>query len=188
MPWQIVPAGEGVSSFDATVLPRPLQTGDNMVEILKFSRETAFTPETIQILAAALDEAWERLKKSGSRLARPAYSRVMREVVAKRIMEMAQRGVQDHKTLVEDALRFVTANYEEPSKLTKLTRLLSRRGHRGTFICCPLRGPPSHICLCDGKETGTKRAGSFHKASVAPRNRGVDNVDPWSSTKSTFSE
>ena len=30
-----------------------------MAEILKFFRETAFTPETIQILAAALDEAWE---------------------------------------------------------------------------------------------------------------------------------
>jgi hypothetical protein len=92
--------------------------GDNMVEVLKFSRETAFTPETIQILAAALDEAWETLRQSGSRLARPAYSRAMREVVAKRIMEMAQRGVQDREELVADALRFVTANYEEPSKLT----------------------------------------------------------------------
>src|ERR1700730_13179162 len=87
MPRQVVPAGEGVSSFDATVLPRPTQMGDNMVEILKFYREAAFTPETIQILAAALDEAWERIRQSCSRLARPAYSRVMREVVAKRIME-----------------------------------------------------------------------------------------------------
>ena len=93
--------------------------GTTWLRSLKFSRETAFTPETIQILAAALDEAWERIRQSGSRLARPAYySRVMREVVAKRIMEMAQRGVQDHKTLVDDAVRFVTANYEEPSKLT----------------------------------------------------------------------
>ena len=89
-----------------------------MVEVLSFSRETAFTPETIQILAAALDEAWERLRQSGSRLTRPAYSRAMREVVAKRIMEMAQRGVQDRKTLVEDGLRFVTANYEQSSKTT----------------------------------------------------------------------
>jgi hypothetical protein len=79
---------------------------------------TAFTPETIQILAAALDEAWERLRQSGSRLTRPAYSRAMREVVAKRIMEMAQRGVQDREALVADALRFVTANYEESGKLT----------------------------------------------------------------------
>ena len=59
-----------------------------MVEILEFfRRETAFTPEIIEMLAAALDEASERLRQSGSPLARPAYSRVMREVVAKRITE-----------------------------------------------------------------------------------------------------
>ena len=90
-----------------------------MVEILKFSRETAFTPETIQILAAALDEVWESLRQSGSLLVRPAYSRAMREVVAKRIIEMAQRGVQDRDALVADALGFVAANYEEPGKLAK---------------------------------------------------------------------
>ena len=91
-----------------------------MVEVLKFARrETAFAPETIEILAAALEETWDRLKTSGSRLARPAYSRVMREVVAKRIMEMAQLGVRDRETLVEDALRFVAANYEQPSELAK---------------------------------------------------------------------
>jgi hypothetical protein len=39
----------------------------------------------------------------------------MREVVAKRIIEMAQRGVHDREALVEDAVRFVTANYERPS-------------------------------------------------------------------------
>jgi hypothetical protein len=39
----------------------------------------------------------------------------MREVVAKRIIEMAQRGVQDREALVEDAVRFVTTNYERPS-------------------------------------------------------------------------
>jgi hypothetical protein len=43
----------------------------------------------------------------------------MREVVAKRIMEMAQRGVQGREALVADALRFITANYEQPSKLAK---------------------------------------------------------------------
>ncbi len=87
-----------------------------MVEISElFRREAAFTPETIEILAAALDEAWERLRQSGSRLARPAYSRAMREVVAKRIIEMAQRGVQDREALVKDAVHFVTVNYERPS-------------------------------------------------------------------------
>jgi hypothetical protein len=114
-------ASEGVSSFAATVLPRPTQMGDNVVEILNFSRETAFDPETIQILAAALDEAWERLRQSGSRLARPAYSRPMREAVAKRIIETAQRGAQDREALVADAVRFITASYERPSKLAKIT-------------------------------------------------------------------
>jgi hypothetical protein len=32
-------------------------------------------------------------------------------------MEMAQCGVRDQETLVEDALRFVAANYEQPSEL-----------------------------------------------------------------------
>jgi hypothetical protein len=92
-----------------------MKMGDKMVEVLKFTWETAFTPENIQILAAALDQAWERLEQSGSRLTRPAYSRAMREVVAKRIMEMAQRGVQDREALVADALRFIAANYGERS-------------------------------------------------------------------------
>jgi hypothetical protein len=86
-----------------------------MVEVIRLSRrETAFAPETIEILAVALDETWGRLEKSGSRLTRPAYSRAMREVVAKRIMEMAQHGERDREKLVEDALHFVSANYEEP--------------------------------------------------------------------------
>src|SRR6476660_3428361 len=44
-----------------------------MVEILKFVRpETAFDPESIQVLASALDEAWSRIEQSGSQFARPA--------------------------------------------------------------------------------------------------------------------
>ena len=69
---------------------------------------TAAIDETREKELAALDEASERLRQSGSPLARPAYSRVMREVVAKRITEMAQ-------PVVEGAVRFVTANYERPS-------------------------------------------------------------------------
>jgi hypothetical protein len=87
-----------------------------MAEVLGFSRrETAFAPETIEILAVALEETWEQLQKSGSRLTRPAYSRVMREVIAKRIVEMAQCGVQDREALVTDAIQFIATNYEQPS-------------------------------------------------------------------------
>jgi hypothetical protein len=88
-----------------------------MVEILKFIQpETAFDPESIQVLASALDDAWDRIQKSGSRLARPAYSHAMREVIAKRIIEMAQRGANDPQTLADDAVRFIAANYNDVCK------------------------------------------------------------------------
>jgi hypothetical protein len=43
----------------------------------------------------------------------------MREVVAKRIIDMAQRGVEDREALVKGALRFIAANYEHPRELAK---------------------------------------------------------------------
>ena len=77
------------------------------------SESAVFDPETVQILAYALDDAWARIEKAGSRYARPAYSRAMREVVAKRIIEMAQRGVRDQEQLAADAVKFISANYVE---------------------------------------------------------------------------
>jgi hypothetical protein len=73
--------------------------------------KTAFGPETIAVLSAALDEAWERLLQSGSECTRPAYARAMREVIAQRIIDIAQRGVVDQKELADSAVRFLAANY-----------------------------------------------------------------------------
>ncbi len=70
-----------------------------------------FDPETIGMLCAALDEAWDRLLQSGSECTRPAYARAMREVVARRIIDMAQRGIRDQTELANGALRFLAANY-----------------------------------------------------------------------------
>jgi hypothetical protein len=84
------------------------------IEISKSIRpETAFDPESIQVLASALDDAWSRIEKSGSPFARPAYSRAMREVIAKRIIEVAQQGVRDPRRLADDAVRFLSANYSD---------------------------------------------------------------------------
>jgi hypothetical protein len=102
-----------------------------MAEVIKFNRETAFGPETIQVMAAALDETWERLQESGSRLARPGYLRAVREVVAKRIVEMAQQGIADREALVASALRFVAANYEQANDASSDAKLLSP-----TFALC----------------------------------------------------
>ena len=83
-----------------------------MIDILDYVLPgTVFDPEIIQLLASAFDDAWDRIEKSGSRFARPAYSRAMREVIARRIVEVAQQGVTDPQALAEDAVRFVRANY-----------------------------------------------------------------------------
>jgi hypothetical protein len=88
--------------------------GGAMIEFLKYIHpETVFDPETIQLLAAAFDDAWDRIEKSGSRFARPAYSRATREIIAKRIIEMAQRGVKDPQALAADSVQFLADNYRE---------------------------------------------------------------------------
>ena len=83
-----------------------------MASIVDLVRPKAdFDPETIAVLCAALDEAWDRLLQAGSECTRPAYARAMREVVARRIIDMAQRGIRDQKELTNGALRFLAANY-----------------------------------------------------------------------------
>jgi hypothetical protein len=85
-----------------------------MAEIQRlFQPDAAFDPETIEVLAAALDNAWETIGKSDSRFARPAYSRAMREVIAKRIIEMAWSGIKNQRQLADDAVRFLEANYND---------------------------------------------------------------------------
>jgi hypothetical protein len=74
-------------------------------------KETVFDPDSIKVLVSALDDVWGRIQKSHSRFARPAYARATREVLAKRIIEMAQQGVKDAQTLADDAERFLCANY-----------------------------------------------------------------------------
>src|SRR5438132_6274778 len=82
-----------------------------MTSIVDLVRPKAvFDPETIAVLSAALDEAWDRLLQSGSECTRPAYARAMRKVVARRIIDMAQRGIRDQKELANGALRFLAAN------------------------------------------------------------------------------
>jgi hypothetical protein len=75
------------------------------------SRQSDFSPESIQILASALEKAWVSIEKSGNRLARPGYARAVREVIAKRIIETAQQGLRDPAALAEDAVQFFIANY-----------------------------------------------------------------------------
>jgi hypothetical protein len=75
----------------------------------RFARRTS----PIDVLASALDDAWNRIEKSGSRFARPGYARAMREVLAKRLIETAQQGVKDPIELADVAVQFFSANYTD---------------------------------------------------------------------------
>ena len=72
-----------------------------MACIVELTRpETCFDPEAvIIILSASLEEAWNRLLRSGSECTRPAYARAMREVLAKRIFDLAQEVSLTKKNL-----------------------------------------------------------------------------------------
>jgi hypothetical protein len=79
--------------------------------IVPLLANASFDPEAVETLSAAFDDAWEKIKKSGSTLARPAYERGAREVLAKCIIEMAQRGERDRRHLSESALKYLAQNY-----------------------------------------------------------------------------
>jgi hypothetical protein len=81
--------------------------------IIPLLTNASFDPEAVETLSAAFDDAWEKIKQSGSTLARPAYERGAREVLAKCIIEMAQRGERDQRHLSESALQFLAQNYKQ---------------------------------------------------------------------------
>jgi hypothetical protein len=81
------------------------------VSIVPLLANTSFDPEAVETLSAAFDDAWAKIKQSGSTFARPAYERGAREVLAKCIIEMAQRGERDRRHLSESALEYLAQNY-----------------------------------------------------------------------------
>lgn len=83
------------------------------MSIIPLLANTSFDPEAVEILSAAFDDAWTKLKASGSNLARPAYERGAREVLAKCIIELAQRGERDRSKLCEFALAHLSQNYQD---------------------------------------------------------------------------
>jgi len=61
-----------------------------MAQIVPFiPSNTAFDPETINILSTAFESAWHSIETSNSPAARPAYAFAMREVVARTYLKIA---------------------------------------------------------------------------------------------------
>lgn len=88
-------------------------SGIASMSIIPLLANTSFDPEAVEILSGAFDDAWESLKASGSSFARPAYERGAREILAKRIIEMAQRGERDRSKLAASALDYLAQNYKQ---------------------------------------------------------------------------
>jgi hypothetical protein len=65
------------------------------MSIIPLLQQAAFEPETIEMLVSVFEAAWRKVEESGSKLASPGYRGPAQEIVAKRIIEMAQRGERD---------------------------------------------------------------------------------------------
>jgi hypothetical protein len=76
--------------------------------------ERAFDLAHIKAICDAFDGAWTFLAVSQSPLASDALVNATREVLAKRIIEMAERGMRDSEKLQADALNFLRSNPPEP--------------------------------------------------------------------------
>jgi hypothetical protein len=70
--------------------------------IIPLLSKSSFDPETIEILAAAFDKAWQRLAASGSPIAKDETA--AREMLAKNIITAARTGLRDKDILIERAL------------------------------------------------------------------------------------
>jgi hypothetical protein len=73
--------------------------------------QSAFDPEIIETLVAAYEDAWQKIERSGSAFASPRYRRAAKEIVAKRIIEMAQRGEREPTHLADDAVAYLAHSY-----------------------------------------------------------------------------
>jgi len=74
------------------------------MSIISFISQSSFDPEMTEVLTAAFDAAWQRIKSSGNPLAAGDAAAATRETLAKNIIAAAQAGERDQNRLVESAL------------------------------------------------------------------------------------
>jgi hypothetical protein len=85
--------------------------GNASMSIVPLLAQSAFDPEFIETLVSAYEDAWRKVEQSGSAFASPRYRRAAQEIVAKRIIEMAQRGEREATLLAEDAVSYLARSY-----------------------------------------------------------------------------
>jgi hypothetical protein len=63
-----------------------------------------FDPETVSILSAALDSAWEKARANQIANNSDGNAEAARDLLAKHIVDMAKQGERDHQRLIDGAL------------------------------------------------------------------------------------
>jgi hypothetical protein len=81
------------------------------MSIIPMLAQSAFEPEMIETLVSVFEAAWQKVEQSGSKFASPAYKRAAQEIIAKRIIEMAQRGERDPAALANDAVAYLDGSF-----------------------------------------------------------------------------
>jgi hypothetical protein len=79
--------------------------------IVPLLEKSSFDPEFIRTLVSAYEDAWQKIEKSGSTFASPRYKRAAQEIIAKRIIDMAQRGEIEAQHLADDAVAYLAQSY-----------------------------------------------------------------------------
>ena len=79
--------------------------------IVSLLAQSAFDPEVIDKLVAVFEAAWAKVEQSGSKFASPRYRRAAQEIIAKRIIDVAQRGESDPQRMVDDAVTHLAQSY-----------------------------------------------------------------------------
>ena len=69
--------------------------------------DRAFDPETVHMLTAAFDEAWQSLEKSGVTYETDGHATETRDRLAKRIIELARTGERNQRVLRDAALLYL---------------------------------------------------------------------------------
>ena len=89
--------------------------------------DAAFDSETTELLGAAFEAAWEKVNAAGSALAKGSEAALTRELLAKRIIELAKRGERNFDRLVESALdHLAKSQATSDSALATQSAVLSR--------------------------------------------------------------
>jgi hypothetical protein len=81
------------------------------MSIIPLLAQSAFEPEMIEKLVSVFEAAWQKVEHSGSKFASPGYKMAAQEIIAKRIIEMAQRGERDPNELADDAVAYLDRSY-----------------------------------------------------------------------------